>query len=178
MFSNFYEQGVNYLLCKVGFLPPYLINSDTHVIEKNMTKRIYYSSFSTKLVTTENGLVSEFSEEYQYNCSDDCFMNLFNQTYGCIPVRNISILINLVKYIYYFKYRFCDSNSESNYTKNYIIININKCLFNCLSRSELKFFEKTTESIKSVTYVTIVEFSFLIYKNLNRNGKKQKHGFY
>jgi hypothetical protein len=100
---KFNKQGANDILCKVGFLPLYLINSDTHLIEKSMTKTIYYSSFSIKSVTAENGLVFGFSEEFQYNCSDDCFMNQFNQTYGCIPVRNISSLINLVKYIYNFK---------------------------------------------------------------------------
>jgi hypothetical protein len=148
---------INDIYCKIGFLPLYVKNTDTHFIQKNMTTTIYYSSYSMKFVSTENGLPSDFSEEYQYNCTDDCFMNHFNQTYSCIPSLNITLIINLEKYIYNHKYRFCDSDFESNRKQNIIIMS--KCLTQCLHKSEYKVFDTTTESIQSVTNETIVEIT-------------------
>ncbi len=152
---KFKGHGIYAIFFKIGFLPLYVKNTDTLLIQKNMTTRIYYSSYSMKFVSTENGLTSDFSEEYQYNCSDDCFMNHFNQTYGCIPFLNISLIINLKKYIYNHKYRFCDSDFESNLIQNAFIMY--KCLNQCLYKSEYKYFDTTTESIQSVTNETIVE---------------------
>ncbi len=82
-------------------------------------------------------------------------MNNLNQTYGCIPVRCITLLVDLDKFILNRKYQFCDFDFISYYTESRKIIS--SCIDECVFRSEAHYFEQTHQTLQSVNNETILE---------------------
>jgi hypothetical protein len=155
---KFNDYGSDGILCKIGYYPLYVSGSDSYFIKENMTTRISYSSYSIKKLGHKNEFASDFIEEYQKNCTDDCLMNRLNQTFGCIPAQVYHLSVNLEKYILNLKYRFCEFNVTPDKSEEIISRCSKVCLFN-----EVKIFETSTQTIKSATNETALE---LIQKKL------------
>jgi hypothetical protein len=109
------------------------------------------SSFEQNCVSEEN--VDDFDKEYFEFCYSDCYFEETNQTFGCFPFVETTVIIE--RDIKRNGYKFCN-NSVKPYSKSIEIMN--KCQTKCKPKCRSINFDFKHEVSKHFSNETILEF--------------------
>jgi hypothetical protein len=137
-------------------------NYSTHysfLPNKNFKTKVTFSSFLTqKLSSFERKCVSEedannFDEQYFEFCHYECYFKETNQTFGCFPFIETTVIIE--RDIKRNGYKFCN-DSVKPYSKSIEIMN--KCQTKCKPKCRSINFEFKHQVLKHISNETILEF--------------------
>ena len=125
------------------------------IFESTSVKRLH--DFDEKpCIQTNIGL---FDEDLYNQCYMDCLNNLYNQTFGCLPIMNErTSWIRLERDLKYFRYKICKEVSRDEITN----LNLNwekfhpKCLDQCPSPCTIPLFKVNSYVKDNPTFETIL----------------------
>jgi hypothetical protein len=126
-------------------------------IKQNTITKLTFSSFSLrKLSSIENECISEkdfknFGEDYFDFIAYDCYLKIYNQSYGCIPIEWFREIYfdRFLKY----GYKFCVNTTIDSLTNVW-----EECLKLAKPKCNLINFNTKIETTKLLSNQTIVEF--------------------
>jgi hypothetical protein len=151
--NPFYYVGVNIFLSHSN-----LITRTIFTTKQNTITKFTFSSFLLKkLISIENECISEkdlknFGEDYFDFIAYDCVFKIYNQSYGCIPIRSVGE-IYFDREILKNRYKFC-----ANTTIDILTDVWEECLKLGKPKCNLINFNTKIETTKLLSNQTILEF--------------------
>ena len=105
-----------------------LDKTNNFIFEMNSVNRL--EDFDHKPCIQTN--IGIFNNDSMDECLMDCVNNIYNQTYGCIPIMNIdNIWIRLERDLEYFRYILCKDLNITLESKEFYELCMNKCPSSC-----------------------------------------------